>query len=529
MTSGFGRWRPVWILLVAVSLLLAACGQGSEPEDTGSTTTAASTDTSGAVGSTTTSETPSLEGEIVIAIGTEPPNLDPQLRNDGGERAVNDNVYEALLARDAAGTLVPHLAAELPTLVDDDTWEVVLREGITFSNGEVLDAEAVAASFRRLIDPATESELGSFWGTFTEFEVVDERTIRFHTNGPDPTVPGKLYFLKVVPPQHSQSAGFGEEPIGTGPYLFKEWNRGQEVVLEANPDYWGEPKPTIGRVVIRFVPEPATRLAGVLSGEIDLITNLSPDEVSQVPNAVNVPGIEHPYIIPNSIDGVTADPRVRQALSYAIDREALAEELFAGAARVDNCQPFTPAVVGYNPNLEPYPFDPDMARALLAEAGAEGATIELTSQAGRWLKDRELTEAVAAYWGDVGLTVNVQFYEFSEFLDRLWADVRPMVILTYGSTETFDANNALSYNVAPSGAAASNDNADFEERVVAARTELDPSARQQLYNELSQDVCDEAYIIHLLSIDDRYGLSARVDWQPRVDGKLIVNEMTLTG
>src|SRR5690606_37698878 len=128
-------------------------------------------------------------GEITIALGSEPTTLDPQIREDGGERAVNDNVYETLLARDSAGELQPSLAAEMPTQVDDVTWEVTLREGIMFHNGEELNADAVASSFARITDPEFASEQASFFEGIVDVEAIDATTVRFTTDGPDPILP----------------------------------------------------------------------------------------------------------------------------------------------------------------------------------------------------------------------------------------------------------------------------------------------------------------------------------------------------
>lgn len=467
---------------------------------------------------------------ITIAIGGEPTTLDPQLRDDGFERAVTDNIYETLLARTADGTLVPGLAAEMPTQVAEDRWRFTLREGIVFHDGEPLDAAAVVWSIERIADPDFGSEqYGSFFGTIIGAEEVDERTVDVITDGPDPVLPARMYWLKIVPPEASRAADFAEEPAGTGPYRFVEWVRGESITLEANPDYWGG-APEIDRVVFRFVQEPGTRVSGLLSGEFDLITNLLPEDAAIVPRSAAVRGLEHPTVILNAMDGITADLRVRQALNLAVDKEALAEELFAGNATVDDCQLLSPSWFGYNPGLAPYPYDPEQARTLLEQAGVVGETIELIGEEGRWLKDRETIEAVAGYWRDVGLRVDIRIFDFNEYLNRLFdREHRPDAIFVTSSNELLDADRTLSGEYHREGIEASNDDPRLASLIDRARSETDPDVRQGLYEEATRIACDQAYFVFLLNINDTYGMSERVAWEPRVDAKLLVKEMSLAG
>lgn len=466
---------------------------------------------------------------ITIAIGSEPTTLDPQVQDDGGERAINDNIYETLMRREADGTLVPGLAAEMPVQVDAVTWEFKLREGVRFSNGEAFDADAVVYSVERVLDPALNSEQFTFYASIGGVEKVDALTVRIATKGPDLILPARMYWMKMVPPQHAQSPDFATRPVGTGPYVMSRWNRGNEILLERNPDYWGE-APQIEQVLYRFVGESGTRLSGLMAGEFDIITNLLPEFIGQVPQAAHVVGLELPIIILNTMEGVTADPRVRQALNYAVDKEALAEALFEGHAEVAQGQLLAPSFFGYNPAVTAYPYDPDKARALLAEAGAEGATVELVGTAGRWLKDRELVETVAAFWADVGLDTRVRIFEFGEYLNRLFdRQTRPPGVFVVSSNELLDADRPFTAYYHKGGSGASNDDARLAELVEQARVETDEAQRLALYHEAVQIAHDGAYFVWLLNIEDIYGLSERLRWQPRVDAKLLVKEMRVEG
>lgn len=465
--------------------------------------------------------------DVTIAIGSEPTTLDPQLRDDGGERAISDNIYETLMVRDADGVLGPGLAAQAPTQIDETTWSVTLREGIGFHNGEPLDAEAVAYSINRIIDPDFASEQQSFFATFTGAEATGPLTVEISTDGPDPILPTRLYWLKIVPPEASQAEDFAANPVGTGPYRFVEWNRGNSIRLEANPDYWGE-TPAIGSVEFRFIEEFGTRMSSLLAGEVDLITNLLPEFVGQVPKAAHVGGLELPIIILSADSGPTQDVRVRQALNHAVDKEALAEALFEGYADVAQGQLMAPSFFGFNPDIPGYAYDPDKARALLAEAGAEGIEVELVGTAGRWLKDRELVEVVAAYWEEVGVTANVRIFEFSEYLNRLFdRETRADAIFVVSSNELLDADRPLTAYYHMDGIGASNSNQELADLIDAARTETDVAKREAMYREALQIAFDEAYFLFMLNINDIYGMSPDLDWQPRVDAKLLVKEMAM--
>ena len=468
---------------------------------------------------------PAVAQEITIALGSEPTTLDPQVREDGGERAVNDNVYETLMARTPDGKLIPGLAAAEPKLADPKTWEVKLRPGVKFHNGEPFNADAVVHSVKRIMDPGFKSEQISFFSSIKDAKKVDDLTVQIITDGPDPILPGRLYWMKMVPPKHSRDPKFAESPVGTGPYKFVKWNRGQNVILEAAPDYWGA-KPAIKKATYRFVSDSGTRLAGLMAGEFDLVTNLLPEFTQKVPQAIHILGLEHPIMILNADGGTTKDVRVRQALNYAVDKKALAEGLFEGFAQVAQGQLLSPSFFGFNKQVGPYPYDPEKAKALLKEAGAAGASIEVIGTSGRWLKDREMVEAVAGYWEAVGLKPKVRIFEFNEYLNRLFdRKTRADAIFVVSSNELMDADKSFSAYYKSGGVGSSNTDKDLATMIDSARTETDMAKRTALYNQAVQRAFDQAYFVWLLNIEDVYGLSKRLAWPGRVDAKMLVSEM----
>lgn len=461
-----------------------------------------------------------------MAIGSEPTTLDPHIADDGGERAVNDNVYEALTRREPDGTLVPGLAVELPTQVDELTWRVTLRGGITFHDGTMLDSSDVVATIDRVLALAGDSaQFGSFYSTLAGADIVDESTVEITTTAPDPILPARLYWMKIIPEGADARPDYAEHPVGTGPYRFVAWERGQAVRLSANTDYWG-PSPAIADVDLRFVPEYGSRLAGLLAGEYDLITNLAPEDVEQAPQSASIGGLEHPVITLDADEGITADARVRQALNHAIDRHELSDALFLGFAEVDRGQAIADTHFGFDSSIEPYPYDPELAKELLDAAGVTGSTIQLLGTSGRWLRDAETMQAVAGYWEAVGLEVDLQILEFGSWL-AAWSDrdVRPDAVYLNSSNELFDADRTLTALYHPDGIGSSNSDRELGALIDEARHEVDEQRREALYHDAFRRAHEQAYQVPLLRVLDSYGLSERLEWTPRADAKLIVHEM----
>jgi peptide/nickel transport system substrate-binding protein len=462
---------------------------------------------------------------ITIAIGSEPSTLDPQLRDDGGERQVNDNIYETLVARTPTGELTPGLAAEAPSQVDATTWQFKLRENVKFHNGEPFNADAVVASVARVIDPANKSEQMAYFGTIDRAEKVDDLTVNLITKGPDPILPSRMYWMKMIPPGYAKDGDLAGAPVGTGPYKFDSWNRGTDLKLVANAEYWGG-EPQIDDVTYRFVTEPGTRLSGLMAGEFDVITNLLPEFTQQVPKFAAVPGLETSVFVLGTDNEVTKDPKVREALNLAIDRKAIVESLFMGYATIAKGAHINPAAFGFNEKLDNYAYDIEKARALIKEAGAEGKPLVVIGESGRWLKDREQIEAVAAYWAQTGLNVTTDIQEFSRYLDSLMGTgPRPDAIFIANSNELLDADREMSFIYHKDGAAASNSDAEMAGKIDAARVETDVAKRKALYDEVQQKGHDLNYTVPLFNLQDIYGMSERMDWKPRVDAKLMVSEM----
>ena len=533
--------------LVVLGLVGAACGSDDDEdvstETTGQssqTTTAATeapagtdapADTEAPAETPAATDAPVADGaSITIALGSEPTSLDPHIVDDGGERAVNDNIYETLLFRTPDGELEPGLAAEMPTQVDETTWEFTLREGVTFHDGTPFNADAVVASVTRIVQLVADAKTDNdgFFSSLTGAEKVDDMTVRIMTAEPDGVLPARMYWLKMVAPGAEGVEDLSDAPNGTGPYKFVSRETGVSIELTANTEYWGG-APSIANVRYEFVSEAGTRLAGLKSDRFDLITNLAPQDFDQAPKAANRQGQEHPVIILDADEGITADPNVRKALNLAVDKQAIADQVYGGFAVIDNGQLLSPSIVGHNENIEPYAYDPEQAAQLIEDAGVAGETITLVGESsGRWLNDRELVEAVASYWSEAGLEVDLQTPEFGAYLDVLFdRENREDAIFVSSSNDILDPSRQLNTYYQAGGIGSSNSDEALAELVSQGQAELDPDAREATYEEAVQIAYDQAYFVFLVSNEDLYGMSERLQWTPRVDSKLLVKEMSV--
>ena len=533
MRSGRSK---VFAVFAAVAFAAAACGSDSGGSSSGTTggTSAATSGGTGAAGGSAAPGTGAAAGgaeKIVIAIADEPSTLDPQAAEDGNERAVTDNVYDTLLRRDPeTNELVPHLATALPTQINDTTWEFKLRDGVKFTNGEPFDAAAAAYSVNRVIDKNFNSAQRDFYEGINGAKAIDATTLQVTTDQNDPVFPARMYRLKMVPPVYSKDPKFVEAPIGTGPYKFDKWDRGSQVTLTRNDDYWGD-KPAIQDVTLRFISEASTRAAGLKTGEIQLATLIPPEQTKDVPQVIKRDGLEFPVFRLKNYEGTLKNAQIRQAMNYAVDKDALAKDLFSGYATVANCQTVAKGTFGYDPDLKPYPYDPDKAKQLLKDAGYNGEELTLLAPTGRWLKDAETTEAVIGYLNDVGIKVKPDVRPFSSYITEFATGVgtpQPDVGFVSASNELFDASKIETY-YHKEGALSSYVNEDVTAALNDARSQTDETKREADFHTALKTGCeDDPVFIFTVNLQDIYGATKNLTWKPRVDGSLYVPDMSVS-
>lgn len=380
-----------------------------------------------------TAQTP--PGVLIVGQIAEPKALDP-----AAVTAVNDfrilmNVYDGLV-RYKSGTLEvePALATAWEISEDGTEYTFTLREGVTFHDGSPFNAEAVVFNFERMLNedhPYHDTgpfPLAFFFSSVSSVEAVDDLTVKFTLSEPYAPFLSNLAYptgLIVSPAAVEQhGADFGRNPSGTGAFTFAEWRSNEAVVVEANPDYW-DGAPELQAVVFRPITDANTRTAEMLAGGIDMMVEVPPVALSQFQDdafqVFEQAGPHVWFLILNAKEGPFADKRVRQAANYAINKEALVNDVLEGTAEVA-AGPTPPAFAwAYNEALEPYPYDPEKAKELIAEAGAEGAelTFYVTEGGSGMLDPVAMGTAIQADLNAVGLDTTIETYEWNTFLGQV--------------------------------------------------------------------------------------------------------------
>ena len=468
-------------------------------------------------------------GRVTIAVTTEPSTLDPQAVNDRSSRVVTANLFESLLGRDASTALVPVLATGYEA-IDDDTWRFSVREGVTFHDGQALDAQAVADALNRMLDPDYSTQRDSYIRGMRVVEAVDASTVDIHTDGVNATLPLQIAQLPIFAPGTADTVG--ENPVGTGPYMFEAWERGQQITAVRNPDYWGN-APSIDAFTVRFIPDKQTSLAALQAGEVDLVLDILPEQVPLVPQALSVPATEYSYIALNALRPDLAPPEIRVAMNLAVDKDLIAETLYEGYARPNDAQHLSPGMLGYNPDIGPFPYDPDQAREIMESHGWNEDNrlfLEIYAPIGRYLRGVETTQAVATMLNDVGFDTEVRLAEWTRFRagSRIRGEEPGAYDARYGwnSNEWFDGARTRNFLVCGGSSSKLCDElvTDLFEQ---AGSTTDQDLRNILYQRAWARLHENPHAIYLLQQDLIYGATERLDWQPRLDDEYLVSEMSL--
>ena len=464
--------------------------------------------------------------ELTIDLATEPATLDPAVVYDADSWSVVHSVYDALVQYGPDGELQPLLAESLEQ-TDPLTWEARLRPGVVFHNGEPFDAASVAFSVAHIQDPATGSQVAANFAVIEEVEEVEPLLVRFRLAAPAPWLPAQMAgWLAMLPPDYAAdpSNDFAAEPVGTGPYRFVAWDRGREIRLEANPDVFGDsPKGNAIADVIRIrpVPDATTRVSDLLSGTSGLIRGVPVDQIDAVE--------EDAVLVAQPLSGAAwvrvptdvapfDDVRVRQALNFAVDVDAIVAALLAGnGARLPNF--FVEGGLGWDPGLKPYAYDPEQARALLTEAGyGKGFETAIEYAAS---EREEIVLAIAGQLEAVGIRAEVRPVETATF-NATWTDLdaAPLRFATW--RPLFDPYTLLSLVISSTGFLSRHDNVGIQKTLEAAAVEPDPSIREKLYRDLGRRLRDEPAAIYLYNLTGLYGVGSEVPaWTPRADDYLI--------
>jgi peptide/nickel transport system substrate-binding protein len=373
--------------------------------------------------------------DVTIVLGEDTDLVEPCMatRSNIG-RIILQNVNETLTQYDVKGGkgVLPRLAESWEDQ-GDGTWRFNLRQGVTFSDGSAFDAADVQHSFERAMSEQLTCETPRYFGdTKLSFSVVDDHTIDITAEPAQPILPLLLSLVTIVPSE--TPVEFVRDPVGTGPYKLTEWNPGQNITLERREDYWGE-APAVTKATYVFRTDPAVAAAMVAQGEADLAPSISAIDATNPDTDVSYLNSETLYLRIDSGVAPISDRRVREALNLAIDREAFIGTLLPEGTVVATAM-VPPTTLGWNPDVKPFPYDPERATALLEEAKADGVPVDtplqLIGRSNLFPGVVEVVEAMQQMLQDVGFTVEVQMLEVAqieELYNKPFKEGRPPQML----------------------------------------------------------------------------------------------------
>ena len=467
---------------------------------------------------------PEAHGPLKVVLSADPRSLDPTIDTIKTSLVIIFTMVEPLVKNQPDGSYAPWLA-ESWELIDPNRWRLHLKEGVQFHNGEAFNADTVAFSVDTFIN--TPGEARGWFSFLKGSEVVDEYTIDLITNNPTVSLPPTLAFLFAFPPEYYAevgSEGFGENPVGTGPYQFKEWNRGVDLKVEVNPDYWGV-MPTVEEIQFLWAAEASSRMAMLETGEAHITQKTPPQFISQIENNPDIRietarSIRKVFLRLNPNEPPTDNPKVRQALNYAINVESIILNLFQGHAYGRDTGFILPGMECYDPDrLSRYTYDPEKAKQLLAEAGyPDGFEMDFWHTLNDQPLDKETSEAIAADLAKVGITVNLIGRESGAFYSKvgtervsgaIYSASGPLFMTPlYHPLIEFQANMPYGHSA--------DDRTD--ELTQLALQEFDSEKKCQILYDLEDYVMYEAATwVWLYHFEDVYGVSNQINWKARSD------------
>ncbi|MGC9333715.1 MAG: ABC transporter substrate-binding protein [Anaerolineae bacterium] len=512
-------------ILLVLSLLVTQCGSTQEPQTVVQTVEVEKTVVETVEVEKEVVQTVEVEKEVVKEVTAVPEGLEPEgtLRvalsgypnslyipatQDKNADNVASQLYDPLVFQDNDGNIGPGLAERWDISEDGTEYTFYLRQGVTFHNGEAFTADDVIATWE--YGKGEGSAWPDRYSIAETVEKIDDYTVKITTDGPKPLLLITMHdFWSIIPDEYMAAVGvdgFQENPVGTGPFMFVEWVKGDHITFQANPNYWREGMPKVETLIFRPVPESSTRVAAIQTDEIDVIQRLSAEEAQGLLGAEGVRVIKYPvarifYIAFNNLtSGVglpTEDAKVRQAMNYAVDVDAIIDALFSGFGKRAAGYVATDEM-GYG-IVEPFPYDPDKALDLLAEANyGDGFEMDMACPAGAYGSFEEVCEAIAGYLGEVGIQINLEIMESGQYWDLEANKELPPLFGDSWADESGEAYNRLRGALggwdAPYSAWS---DPEIDRLLDEISAEVDIAERTALYEELQVYMHDNPPFIYL--------------------------------
>jgi len=453
-------------------------------------------------------EAPKPTGTLVVALSTNPNTLDQPITAERNAHNASRQMFDSLLWINDEGELEPELAEKWEVSDDGLEYTFYLRQGVTFHNGEPFTADAVVFSWNRYKSP--DLEWNERWNMADNVEKIDDYTVKVTTVEPKPLLLRTIAISwAIVPPKYFEEVGeaeFGQNPVGTGPFMFVEWVQGDHITEKANPNYWKSGYPKVETLIFRVIPESATRVAAIQTGEVDVVGRLSSEEAQSLLGVQGVQVISYPvnrvyYIAFNNmttgLDQPTMDPKVRIAMNHAVDVQTIIDSIFEGYSKRSTGFVAT-GEMGYGV-VQPFEYDPEKAKALLAEAGyADGFEMDMACPAGAYTNFEEVCEAIVGYLAEVGITVNLEIMESGKYWDLEATKQLPPLFGDSWSEVMGEAYNRMAGALlGPDASYSSWNDPKIIDLLKQISTTVDTDARKKLYEDIQVYMMENPPFIYL--------------------------------
>ncbi|BBB90812.1 MAG TPA: ABC transporter substrate-binding protein [Methylomusa anaerophila] len=460
---------------------------------------------------------------LVFGAGSDPRGLDPAFVDDGESMHVMDQIYEGLVRYKPGSTeIMPSLATEWSVSPDGKEITFKLREGVKFHDGTPFNAEAVKVSFERQLPPQRKDDMPYADFTFdgvTKVEAVDEHTVKITLKAPSAPFLANMAMMisaPIVSPAAVKKYGdkLMENPVGTGPYKFVKWDKGQQIELAAFDGYWGD-KPKMQKIVFKFIKENSVRASELMTGAVDIMDGVDTNDVKTLESkgmkVLKAPGMNINYMAFYTNKKPFDNPDLRKAISMAINRQNLVDYLYQGNAQLPNSilPDFIP---GYSKDVKPYDYNPEEAKKLLAKAGyPDGFEFTAITYSNprpyNPVNGEKLAAAVQADLAKIGVKMNIKSYP--------WKEYKPAYINSEGDAMFYgwigdngDADNFLmlleTAQIKGSLNTAKYSNPKLDELIMQGRTTIDPATRAAIYAEVQKIAVEDApWVLISHSVDMR--------------------------
>jgi peptide/nickel transport system substrate-binding protein len=453
-------------------------------------------------------------GNLVAAIAGEPDQLDPQKTSAYFSFEVLENVFDTLVEPDENLVLRPALAQSWQVSPDQLAWTFQLRRGVTFHDGTPFTASDVVYSYRRIIDEKLTN--ADKFSAVTDVQAPDPNTVVIRVKQPTPNLLTNLGGFKgmaIVSRRNVESGQISTHPVGTGPFSFVSQRSGDSITLKANPTYWGG-APKVPGVTFQFISEPSTALSALQAGEIDWTDSIPPQRVAQLKNDDSIhlavtPSNDYWYLALNEAKPPWNDVRVRQAIAFAIDRDAIVQATSYGTAVANQL-----AIPTGNPwyaRYDGYRYDIDTAKRLLAEAGAKPTAMDMlvTSE---YPETVTAAQVIADNLAPLGITVNIRTVDMATWLDEQNSGRFDMLMMGWLGNIDPDDFYYAQHHTGGSSNAQKYSNPEVDRLLDAGRVEVDPRARYDDYAKAAKLIADQVSYLYL------YNPSVIQGWTPNLTG-----------